>query len=234
MTDDKLTANRRKLGDVGTSLLLDNEQVRIWELQLAPGDSSDLHEHANDYVMVQIEGDKIAARFEADSEGTFAGNDYLEGPVTPGMPIFARAGGIETAVNIGDKTFREVVIEIKATSRPGKLHVNHSAITVNSVEASLPFYLDALGLEMLARPDFGIPGAWLRSGNGVEVHLMEDPAFTAPSGPHLAFGSDDLDGELARLRGLGIEVTEPFELNGLRQAFFHDPTGNQFEINQPA
>lgn len=120
------------------------------------------------------------------------------------------------------------------TSQPGKLWLNHAAITVNSVEDSLLFYLEALGLEILPRPDFGIPGAWLSSGNGVEVHLMEDPAFTAPSGPHLAFGSDDLDEEITRLRNLGIEVTEPFELNGLRQSFFNDPTGNQFEINQPA
>ncbi|MEZ5269472.1 MAG: hypothetical protein R2789_13230 [Microthrixaceae bacterium] len=38
---------------------------------------------------------------------------------------------------------------------------------------------------------------------------------------------------MARLRGLGVEVGDPFELNGSLQTFFNDPAGNQFELNQP-
>ena len=74
----------RDFGDVGTRLLLDNDQIRVWELRLEPGATSDLHHHEHDYVMVQIEGDRVAARFEPDSEGTFAGCDYLDGDVAPG------------------------------------------------------------------------------------------------------------------------------------------------------
>ena len=106
----------RSFGDIGTSILHENDQIRVWELKLEPGQSSDLHHHQHDYLMVQIEGDKIAAQFEKDSTGTFAGADQLEGPVSPGMAIFAEAGGRETAVNTGTETFREIIVELKDTA----------------------------------------------------------------------------------------------------------------------
>ena len=57
----------RVLGDVGSRLLLENDRVRVWELQLEPGEESDLHEHTLDYVLVQVAGDRVAGVFEADS-----------------------------------------------------------------------------------------------------------------------------------------------------------------------
>jgi beta-alanine degradation protein BauB len=63
--------------------------------------------------MIQISGDKMAARFEPDSGGEWAGLDYVEGDISPGNVIFAKKGGIETAVNIGDEPFHEIVVELK-------------------------------------------------------------------------------------------------------------------------
>ncbi|MDH3706710.1 MAG: VOC family protein [Acidimicrobiia bacterium] len=232
-SDDVSTDDERQFGDVGTRCLIDNDQVRVWELRLDPGASSDLHHHTHDYVMVQVDGDRIAADFEPDSGGTFAGATQLDGAVEPGAAIYARAGGKERAVNIGQQAFHEVIVEVKAPRRPGVRAVQHVSFNVVDFEAALPFYTDVLGLMAVPRPDFGFPGAWLDTGNGVQIHLIEDPSFVAPSGPHLAFETDDIAAEVARLRELGIEVTDPFELNGMRQAFFHDPSGNQFELNQP-
>ncbi len=226
-------SDEREYGDVGTKVLFDNEQVRIWEFRLDPGTESDLHHHEHDYVMVQVAGDKIAARFEPDSEGTFAGSDYLEGEVAPGAAIYARAGGRETAVNVGDEEFHEVIVEVKATCKPGIRAVQHVSLNVVDVEACIGFYTDILGLEVLPRPDFGLPGAWLDSGNGIQIHLIEDPDYDAPSGPHVAFETHDIDAEVDRLRSCGVNVSGPIELNGTRQSFFEDPSGNQFELNQP-
>ena len=220
--------------NVGTSLLADNDQVRVWELRLEPGETSELHRHRHDYVMVQIEGDRIAARFEPESEGSFAGHEVLEGEVSPGLAIYAEKGGIETAVNTGDETFREIVVEVKSERRPGLLAVQHVALTVTDLEAAMAFYTEILGFDILPRPDFGVPGVWMATGNGVQIHLVEDAAFEPPSGPHLAFETADIHAEVARLRDLGVEVGDPFELFGVHQAFFHDPAGNQFELNQPA
>ncbi len=231
--DTAQPADERSFGDVGTTLLVDNDQVRVWELHLEPGQTSDLHHHEHDYVMVQIEGDAIAARFEPDTEGTFAGSDYLEGPVIPGLAIYAEAGGRETAVNVGETAFREVVVEVKAQRTPGMLAVHHVSLNVTSLEDALPFYVEALGFVPIHRPDVGIPGAWLQTGTGMQIHLIEDPNFVAPSGPHTAFQTSDIKAESARLRSLGVEVGDAFEMFGNRQAFFSDPSGNQFELNQP-
>lgn len=232
----------RTFGDVGTSLLHEDDHIRVWELRLEPGESSDLHHHQHDYLMVQIEGDEIAARFEPDSTGSFAGADQLQGPVSPGMAIFAEAGGRETAINIGTKTFREVIVELKdtveraqaeAAAAPSMMPLQHVSLSVRNVAEALPFYTDALGFELLPRPDFGIAGAWMATGNGVQIHLIEDPNFEATPGPHVAFETTDIHAEIERLKGLGVTVGDPFELNGQHQAFFNDPSGNQFELNQP-
>jgi len=105
----------RKLGNVGTKLLLENDRVAIWELRLAPGEKERVHEHTRDYVMVQITGDRVAADFEPDCAGTYAsyaGTRY-EAEVTPGQVFFAGRGGIEAAVNTGDQPFFEIIIELK-------------------------------------------------------------------------------------------------------------------------
>jgi hypothetical protein len=106
-------ADDRVFGNIASNLLMENDKVRIWEMRLAPGEKSDLHRHDNDYIMIQISGDKMAAEFEPDSGGEWAGLNYVEGDISPGNVIFAKAGGIETAVNVGREAFYEIVVELK-------------------------------------------------------------------------------------------------------------------------
>jgi len=102
----------RKLGDVATRKVFENDRVRVWEMDLVPGASSDLHEHALDYVLVQLEGDKIAGIFEADTQGPYPPGT-VEGDVASGNAIFIEKGGIETAKNTGTQRYREILIELK-------------------------------------------------------------------------------------------------------------------------
>jgi len=101
----------RVIGNVGTRLLLENERVRIWELDLAPGARSDVHRHDVDYVIVQLEGDRIAAEPEADTAGKH--RQYVEAAVDPGRVHYMERGGIETAINVGQRRYREILIELK-------------------------------------------------------------------------------------------------------------------------
>jgi auxin binding protein len=101
----------RVLGDVATTLLFENERVRIWELDLEPGERSAIHRHECDYILVQVEGDRIAAIPEPDTAGAY--RDYIEADVVPGKARYIVAGGIETAVNIGRRRYREILIELK-------------------------------------------------------------------------------------------------------------------------
>jgi mannose-6-phosphate isomerase-like protein (cupin superfamily) len=101
----------RKLGGIATRVLLENDRVKIWEMNLAPGEESDIHEHTMDYILVVLEGDKIAGVPQEDSAGLY--NQYVEVDVNPGDYFWIEKGGIETARNIGKKRYREIAIELK-------------------------------------------------------------------------------------------------------------------------
>ena len=101
----------RVLGEIATRLLMENDRVKIWEMDLAPGEESAVHEHTMDYILVLLEGDRIAGVPEPDSAGPY--NEYIEAEVEPGNYYYIEKGGIETARNIGQKRYREIAIELK-------------------------------------------------------------------------------------------------------------------------
>jgi hypothetical protein len=103
--------SERVLGDVATKLLFENERVRVWEMRLAPGEESAVHRHDLDYLLVQVDGDRIAGVPEPDTGGAL--REYVEGDVVPGLTVFIRRGGIETARNVGARPYHEILIELK-------------------------------------------------------------------------------------------------------------------------
>ena len=105
-----MTAERR-LGDIGTKLLMENDRVRVWEVRLAPGEEGAVHQHALDHLLIQVAGDRIAVVPEPDSEGPF--RQYLAADVVPGAVVEVARGGIEAARNIGTRPYVEVIVELK-------------------------------------------------------------------------------------------------------------------------
>jgi len=99
----------RKLGDVGTKVLFENEYCRVWEMDLAPGEAGDVHRHDHPYVLVILDGDRIAAIPEPDSP---VHSEYLEAEVNAPTIVEMPSGGIETAKNVGEKRYYELLIEI--------------------------------------------------------------------------------------------------------------------------
>ena len=111
--------------------------------------------------------------------------------------------------------------------------VHHVSLNVDDLDACLAFYVDVLGLDVLPRPEFGFPGAWLSAGPQ-EIHLMQTSEHEAPQGQHFAFRVDDLEQSCAELRDAGVAVSKPNEIPGVgRQAFLRDPAGNMIELNEP-
>lgn len=111
--------------------------------------------------------------------------------------------------------------------------VHHVSLNVDDLEACLQFYVGVLGLEVLPRPDFGFPGAWLCAGPQ-QIHLMQSADHEAPKGQHFAFRVEDLDAAREELQRAGVEVSDAYEIPDVgRQAFLHDPAGNVIELNQP-
>jgi predicted enzyme related to lactoylglutathione lyase len=80
-------------------------------------------------------------------------------------------------------------------------------ISVTDIDRSVQFYRDVLGVQHL----FTVPGqpmAFLASG-GVRLYLGVPVAEEFRSHCVNYFRVDDLDGEVARLRGLGVTVGDP-------------------------
>ncbi|HEV7526558.1 MAG TPA: hypothetical protein VGP92_16435 [Acidimicrobiia bacterium] len=101
----------RELGGVGTKIVFEDHRVRVWVLQLAPGERSAIHRHEHDHLLVQVKGDRIAVEPEADTESPY--REYFEAGVIPGMATFVPKGGIETAVNTGEQPYYEIIVELK-------------------------------------------------------------------------------------------------------------------------
>jgi hypothetical protein len=97
------------MGNVGSNLLLEDEKVRIWELRLEPGEASDLHHHEVDYYLHIMQGDVVAGVPPADS-----GMDPFVARIPPaGNTVRVPRGGTEWAVNVGNETYHEILIELK-------------------------------------------------------------------------------------------------------------------------
>ncbi len=91
---------------IGTELVFEDDSVRIWRIDLAPGENAGWHTHHLDYTSIVVEGDVIE-RPNADGSA-----DRIE--VTPGQIMRWNQGTLRHALrNIGAKRFRNVIIEVK-------------------------------------------------------------------------------------------------------------------------
>ncbi len=106
-----MTQHDRPLGDVANKLLFENEVVRVWEMNLAPGERSDRHRHDLPYVLCVLEGSRVDAEIE--------GVGRVEIPVQRGSVFFVPPGATETAINASAEHFREILIELKAAACGG-------------------------------------------------------------------------------------------------------------------
>ncbi len=96
-------------GDVGTQLLFEDDRVRIWEMRLAPGEASDLHNHADPYYLVMLQGNMIAGVPPRES-----GKDVFAVALPPGgKTVGISKGSTEWAINVGTEAFYEILIELK-------------------------------------------------------------------------------------------------------------------------
>ena len=99
------------LGNVANTILFEDDDVRIWEMKLAPGEHSDLHHHEHDYYLVVDSGDLVAGIPPKDSP-----MDFFVGKIPPnGNTVRVPKGGTEWALNVGEKTYHEILIELKRT-----------------------------------------------------------------------------------------------------------------------
>lgn len=114
--------------------------------------------------------------------------------------------------------------------------IQHASFIIADLNRALDFYHGVLGMALIPdRPDLGYPGAWLQIQQQ-QIHLLQlpnpDPLEGRPQhggrDRHVAFGINDLDSLVTRLKTAGIAYT--LSRSGRRALFCRDPDGNALEF----
>jgi catechol 2,3-dioxygenase-like lactoylglutathione lyase family enzyme len=119
--------------------------------------------------------------------------------------------------------------------------IDHVTIVVKDLAATRQFYVDALGMEEVARPAFSFAGQWFQAGPTM-IHTILEFEGSSPAGlgggsnargHHFAFLVDDVAVATQRLEGMGIRPISPPKLrpDGAAQVFFRDPDGHLVELS---
>ncbi|MFO0871663.1 MAG: VOC family protein [Pirellulales bacterium] len=114
--------------------------------------------------------------------------------------------------------------------------LNHVAIHVADVAASVRFYRDVLQLEEIPRPAFRFPGAWFRLGADQELHLIgerTEPVHSHNRGNHYALLVDDIDAWEEHFRQVGTPSRRQQRPDGAFQVYVADPDGHVIELCTP-
>ena len=95
--------------EIGSNVLFENDQVKVWDLQLQPGENLGVHRHTNDYVLIFV-GESTIRGTNADGSTRFV-NEMKDGDV-----VFRTIEGeedIHDAHNAGETPSRNFIIELK-------------------------------------------------------------------------------------------------------------------------
>ena len=91
---------------VGTKLLYENDQVKVWEFALEPGEAIPMHTHSMDYLFHVYQGSTLEVSFPDDQP-------KREIALKDGDVRFIPKGGRHTARNVGKQKYIEVLVELK-------------------------------------------------------------------------------------------------------------------------
>ena len=111
------------------------------------------------------------------------------------------------------------------------------SLPVRDQDLAKAFYVDVLGLELVADESTGPGMRWVQvrpSGAATSITLV---TWFDPMAPGSTKGSvletDDLEGDLVRLRGLGVEIPGDVEAAPWgRYVTFDDPDGNGLVLQE--
>ena len=95
--------------EIGSAVLFEDDRVKIWDLQIEPGQGHGMHRHSNDYILVFV-GDCRLRGINAD------GSTRFEQDMHHGQVVHRTLEGdedVHDALNVGDTPSRNLIIELK-------------------------------------------------------------------------------------------------------------------------
>lgn len=95
----------RQLGDVGTEFQFEDGDVKVWDLVLEPGQSSDWHHHTRRYVFIVTRAGTLKTEFE---DGSSRVSELRLGQVVKGVK-----DSVHRVTNVGDGLYSNAIIELQ-------------------------------------------------------------------------------------------------------------------------
>jgi hypothetical protein len=95
-----------KYGPVGTRVIFENEKVRVWEIELQPGETLPMHFHELDYVVVGLSDSPTEVEWEDGRRET--NTQQAVGAIT-----WRSAPHAHALKNVGTKPYYNRVVELK-------------------------------------------------------------------------------------------------------------------------
>lgn len=105
-------AEAASLGPIATRILYEDHHVRVWEQVIERGDSTGPHRHELPYALVTVEGSTLDVH-PVRGYPAMHGADVLTVPIESRTAGILPEGAVEDARNIGDETYRAILVEFK-------------------------------------------------------------------------------------------------------------------------
>ncbi|PJB13176.1 MAG: glyoxalase [Flavobacteriales bacterium CG_4_9_14_3_um_filter_40_17] len=122
-----------------------------------------------------------------------------------------------------------------------KLHLDHIALLVKDLEASVRFYQEVLHLKEIFDATEQEHIRWFSMGGVAQLHLIQDKnqEISHVKGFHFALGVDDLDLFIKELKAQniyfenwqGVAGATNLRPDNIRQVYIQDPDGYWIEVN---
>ena len=93
------------LGDIATTVLFENDRVKVWNLVVDPGQASAWHLHPRDYVTIVVEGGGLTLEWEDGSTE--------ENASSVGTWRYHGEHKVHRVINNADTRYKNVLIELK-------------------------------------------------------------------------------------------------------------------------
>jgi|SRR5579863_1327523 len=90
---------------IGTQLLFENDQIRVWNLLLEPGQSAGIHQHQYPYIYIVLNKGETLMR-ESD------GNEVRQSD-SRWQVVSHEAGLAHELINVGQTPYENIIIEFK-------------------------------------------------------------------------------------------------------------------------
>lgn len=120
--------------------------------------------------------------------------------------------------------------------------LNHIAISVHDVDASIEFYQKVLQLKEIENTASDSKTRWLSFGDGKQLHLIPRPnaEIKTNKAVHFALATSEINSFVETLKSLNIDFSDwrdtpnkdYIRKDGIKQIYFQDPDGYWIEINE--